>query len=891
MSIVIPNPACAEQSTTTTSTSSEIIWLEHTGTTDGWKDVVMSDVGDNIAAVPGGTNRKPYHSPWPVVSMSSYTNFTAAVDNLSSIAGDETLKNIVVTVAPGDQIYASNNGDTVPVPTAATWTQQAVPNDNYLSSAISKDGSHAVVGRGNGFEYTNDAFDTPGAWVTSGAGGSAMTVAGVSPIKSESTEDADGCGCSSDTATDGYKVYYGYDPATPFVVSGAAFVWNTGVPTIVGSGSPSLNWTAVTLSENGRFALATATGEKIRTASNWGAPGAQWGTLVNSPAKDWVGIAARRNAPSTSDFGTIAAVERCGGIWMSFDNGVTWQEMPGTFKRNWSSIDSNEDGTRFVATVDEGNIWTYPFTSTTTTTTTTGGPVPPRLWSRAQPDCIATTITTPVPAVYANCCDGSVGYWVDRCYSEIWSCVASDTTGDKLVAGVDGGDIFLSDDCGITWTAVNKNPTPPVPSSWVSVASNATGQTLAALTVGGEIWVSTNRGTTWTLSETINGGTPSVAITMNGTGNVIAAVSYDAGTDNDTLSTTTTTGAVWANLDTSPGNIWTSISSNLIGDQLILSMSGTAANPTDGNVFLAVPIAPVPQYSVGAALSAGTRPWSSVASNAAGNVLVATDGAVGGLIYVSTDGGTTWSSGGSHVSTVKWSSVASNYVGDLLVAISEQDFIWSSSNYGLTWTNFNPPAAATVVTNGTQKCISSNSVGNKLVAVFNTTPGTAGEVWTYCGGDVIISPATIVVESGPVTQRDLNMRRKAEILQYKKNNSNMSKKQLWARTIKGHGPSGNRTWATQSADGTYTNPNIDNLKPSGAFTLRCPGRPNNCAPTSNSDVPGKQMILCMRPDVPLTNYIVNRTYLAGGTKWPQTAWKPGDNGFPVGKAGRNLVFK
>jgi hypothetical protein len=891
MSIVIPNPACAEQCTTTTSTSSEIIWLEVV-VPGAWKGISWAGGSESIIAVQGDAGTG---SPWiSIDSGASWADqagaFPAPLPLTSVACSDPAVSaggpdaTAVVTASASSVVHRTTNSGT-------NWNTQVIAGPNsYGCSAITADGTHVIVGRGDGLEYTNDAFDAAGAWVTSGAGGSAMTVAGVSPIKSESTEDADGCGCSSDTATDGYKVYYGYDPATPFVVSGPAFVWNTGVPTIVGSGSPSLNWTAITLSENGRFALATATGEKIRTASNWGAPGAQWGTLVNSPAKDWVGIAARRNAPSTSDFGTIAAVERCGGIWMSFDNGVTWQEMPGTFKRNWSSIDSNEDGTRFVATVDEGNIWTYPFTSTTTTTTTTGGPVPPRLWSRAQPDCIATT-TTPVPAVYANCCDGSVGYWVDRCYSEIWSCVASDTTGDKLVAGVDGGDIFLSDDCGITWTAVNKNPTPPVPSSWVSVASNATGQTLAALTVGGEIWVSTNRGTTWTLSETINGGTPSVAITMNGTGNVIAAVSYDAGTDKDTLSTTTTTGAVWVNLDTIPGNIWTSISSNLIGDQLILSMSGTAANPTDGNVFLAVPIAPVPQYSVGAALSAGTRPWSSVASNADGNVLVATDGAVGGLIYVSTDGGTTWSSGGSHVSTVKWSSVASNYVGDLLVAISEQDFIWSSSNYGLTWTNFNPPAAATVVTNGTQKCISSNSVGNKLVAVFNTTPGTAGEVWTYCGGDVIISPATIVVEAGPVTQRDLNMRRKAEILQYKKNNSNMSKKQLWARTIKGHGPSGNRTWATQSADGTYTNPNIDNLKPSGAFTLRCPGRPNNCAPTSNSDVPGKQMILCMRPDVPLTNYIVNRTYLAGGTKWPQTAWKPGDNGFPVGKAGRNLVFK
>lgn len=161
-------------------------------------------------------------------------------------------------------------------------------------------------------------------------------------------------------------------------------------------------------------------------------------------------------------------------------------------------------------------------------------------------------------------------------------------------------------------------------------------------------------------------------------------------------------------------------------------------------------------------------------------------------------------------------------------------------------------------------------------------------LWSRATEDCI---ATRSSGDGGPSQQDLDMRRKAEILQYKNNNSNMSKKQLWARTIKGYGPSGNRTWATQSADGTYTNPNIDNLAKSGAFTLLCPGRPNNCAPTTNSDVPGKQMLLCMRPDVPLTNYIVNRTYLAGGTKWPQTAWKPGDKGFPVGKSGRNLVFK
>ena len=374
------------------------------------------------------------------------------------------------------------------------------------------------------------------------------------------------------------------------------------------------------------------------------------------------------------------------------------------------------------------------------------------------------------------------------------------------------------------------------------------------------------------------------AVTMNDAGSVIAIASYNSATSADLISTAggpVTVGWLNATSGISPPPQWTSISSNSSGSKFVLCSNGAT-----GNIYLGVSnLASPPMLAISlAGATPGVKEWSSVASNAVGDVLVAADGAVGGLIYVSTDGGSTWSAGGSPAATTKWSSVASNDAGDVLVAISDGQGIYSSSNFGVTWTLFNPPDPGVVITNSnSQQCIASNSSGKKLVAVFNQALVAAGDVWTYC--DDVATPAVM----GP-SQQDLDMRRKAEILRYKKNNSNMSKKQLWARTIKGHGPNGNRTWATQSADGTYTNPNIDNLARSG-FTLQCPGRPNNCAPTTNSDVPGKQMLLCMRPDIPLTNYIVNRTYLAGGTKWPQTAWKPGDKGFPVGKAGRNLVFR
>ena len=141
---------------------------------------------------------------------------------------------------------------------------------------------------------------------------------------------------------------------------------------------------------------------------------------------------------------------------------------------------------------------------------------------------------------------------------------------------------------------------------------------------------------------------------------------------------------------------------------------------------------------------------------------------------------------------------------------------------------------------------------------------------------------TTCITSVPVN--DLHMRRKAEILKYKANSAQLTKKQKWAQLVHGGGPLAKKVWATQNDLGS--NPNIENL-PLVGNVLQCNGPPLvQCSPSTACDVPGQTIQLCDDPNVPLTNYIVQRTYLAGGTKVPQTCWTPGDNGFPVGKAGK-----
>jgi len=141
-----------------------------------------------------------------------------------------------------------------------------------------------------------------------------------------------------------------------------------------------------------------------------------------------------------------------------------------------------------------------------------------------------------------------------------------------------------------------------------------------------------------------------------------------------------------------------------------------------------------------------------------------------------------------------------------------------------------------------------------------------------------------------ITPEQLDMRRKAEIFKYKKNASDQTKKQKYSLIAKGINIYRKKSWATQSE--YYTNPNVNNL-PKVGFTLTCgddsPAARNRatCSPTTNNDVPGPIMNICYDKTIPLTNYVTRRVYTFNGTKFPQTSWKPGDNGFPLRKAGSN----
>jgi hypothetical protein len=156
-------------------------------------------------------------------------------------------------------------------------------------------------------------------------------------------------------------------------------------------------------------------------------------------------------------------------------------------------------------------------------------------------------------------------------------------------------------------------------------------------------------------------------------------------------------------------------------------------------------------------------------------------------------------------------------------------------------------------------------------------------LWTRATTDCIDLTDATLPDGQPMTRDDLSEKRKATIFQYKQNGAGFSKKQNYSRLARGLGRQRGQSFATQSD--TYTNANTHNLPIVNNRVLSCPNVTKNWALTNQNDTPGPVRRITNYPTVPLTNYKVRRTYLAGGSKWPQYGWAPGNMGFPVGKKG------
>lgn len=275
-----------------------------------------------------------------------------------------------------------------------------------------------------------------------------------------------------------------------------------------------------------------------------------------------------------------------------------------------------------------------------------------------------------------------------------WSHVVSSTDGTILMAGTQGGYLYISSDSGATWspqTDLNSE------GGWFSLGMSGDGQFMIAADSygpdfsGGYIYTSVDGGETWTEYTGLGAGYWSdgfntAAVSTDGS-TIIFADAYDS---QDSWSggyvyLSTDKGATWNPVPSLGKNEWTGAALSSDGSKMVVS-EYTSASGSTGYIYTS--------SDSGATwterTSAGARYWQGVTSSADGSKLAAVIHTLTGSdtkVFTSQDAGATWSERTiTPESTNNFMSIASNSNGSKIAVAGRNDSVYISQDYGATWT-------------------------------------------------------------------------------------------------------------------------------------------------------------------------------------------------------------
>lgn len=349
-------------------------------------------------------------------------------------------------------------------------------------------------------------------------------------------------------------------------------------------------------------------------------------------------------SPSVGDTFKVAGIGAAGWIIAQNTNqnifsgnlssglGQSWKASgPGT--ANWSAIASSADGTKLVAAINGGNIYTSANSGANWTARASS-----QNWSSIASSSAGTRLVaaagytiynvSATGQIYTSTDSGS--NWTARASTLAWSSVASSSDGTKLVASAYGDKIYTSVNSGTNWTARDSVR------NWTSVASSSDGAKLVATVDAIGIYTSTNSGTNWTQVSSIASSWTAVASSADGTRLVATAGAA--------VYISTDSGATWVPANSNTSGKLTSVASSSDGSRLAVTAGGSGLS---GNVYGSSDSGAIWAQLIGAP----NLSWSDVAASADGSQLVATVN--GGNIYISsqsstTAGATGYLSGGQH---------------------------------------------------------------------------------------------------------------------------------------------------------------------------------------------------------------------------------------------------
>jgi hypothetical protein len=309
-----------------------------------------------------------------------WTQTSAPITNWSSVASSADGRKLVAVIKGGG-IYTSQDSGT-------NWMPTSAPDTNWISIASSSDGSKLVAAVHDGGIYTS--VDSGATWM---AGDTPAT--GWSSVASS----ADGTKLTAVVGGSVFGFSFGGPPGPIYISSDSGATWTA-------TSITNADCTSVASSADGTKLLAASWPNPIYSSTN---SGATW-TVTNSTFPYLVSIATSADGikliagafdpfhppgsggscgayvstnsgatwtqTSAGDYGRGRAfvassadgtrLVMAGGanafgnastIFFSTDSGDTWTAN-GAPKEAWSSVASSADGTKLVAVVDGGGIWT-----------------------------------------------------------------------------------------------------------------------------------------------------------------------------------------------------------------------------------------------------------------------------------------------------------------------------------------------------------------------------------------------------------------------------------------------------------------------------------------------------------------------------------------------------
>jgi photosystem II stability/assembly factor-like uncharacterized protein len=259
-----------------------------------------------------------------------------------------------------------------------------------------------------------------------------------------------------------------------------------------------------------------------------------WTPATAVGKKNWQSIA------SSSDGTKLVAVVYGGDVYTSTDSGATWVNRS-LGNKNWWAVTSSSDGTKLVGVVNPGQIYTS--TNSGVSWTLQSGSVS-GAWRTINSNSDGTKLAAAVFSGYIYTSTDSGVTWVEKTNSgaRAWTGICVSNDGLKLAAtATSGGQIYTSIDSGASWTARESGR------QWNALTCSLDGTKLAAAVSNTGIYISNNSGVTWTLGLSASKSWNAIDSSSDGSQLI-------AGTGGDKVFISSNSGVSWTS-QTTLGNL------------------------------------------------------------------------------------------------------------------------------------------------------------------------------------------------------------------------------------------------------------------------------------------------------------------------------------------------